>query len=222
MNLNKEIPINPKVSRAVIRIFCVLGIIHEMILALSRLELSVMMPSEIFFLIGNNYSNNIKAEVIALFFRLFIFFAIIFASSQNKKFVKLTKSLVYTKVFRVLLLYLSIYSWIYVVNNYSPDMYDTFRGPHNIIHIAALYGFIAIEAVLSVILIIKSTGKVRTIFVLAFIASLLDTFVFKIMDFLYMFTSASLEGFIYFIASVLYIICFVKTIMLVKNAADAE
>ncbi len=88
-NLKSEV--NPNITRFFIRIFCTVGIIHETILALSRLDMPFMLPGQILLTIGNNYSNNIISDVIALIFRLAILGAVVWASAQKKRLRKQNK-----------------------------------------------------------------------------------------------------------------------------------
>jgi len=222
MDLKKDITINPKFSKTMITIFCILGIMHELVLALSRLELSLLMPGEIFFTIGNTYSNNILADAVALIFRLFILFAVIFASYQNKKITTMTKGLVLAKILRILILYAALAYWLHIISTYPIDALDKIRMSYIKIEYIALYTLPAAEVILSAILIAKSSGKVRAIFIMVIIATLLDIFIYQIYDLLLMITPLSLDGFMYFIVSALYIICFLLSISIASKAAREQ
>lgn len=196
MNLKQEIIINPKITTTIIWIFCILGIAHELLLGLSRLEYSLVMP-HIFFVIGNSYSNGIWSEMVALFFRLFIFFAVIFVSSQYKLIKRLAKALALLKVLGIVMSLAYLLSWFNYPKNFS------------------VYSII-LEAALFVALIIKSKNKVRTIFILMFIASLTERFIDRIYNFFCVITSISVDGFIFFAISIFYIICFIKAMSITK------
>ncbi len=218
-NLKSEV--NPNITRFFIRIFCTVGIIHETILALSRLDLPFTLPGQIFLIIGNNYSNNIISDVIALIFRLAILGAVVWASAQKKRLKNRTKSLMYVKILRMLLMCFWLYMIVFNMDMFSSGwsiqkaVFDYMRN----------YGqpiLIALEVLLFMLLILRTKTKIQTIFILGLMAMLIDTFIFQISNYLFRYTPQDWDGSLYLIVGVLYIISFIKALSLVKIKIRGE
>lgn len=217
MNLKQEIKVNPKITKTIIMIFCILGIFHELLLAVTRLAMTFWMSEGIIFTIGNNYSNTIWSDAVALFFRLFIFFAVIFVYSDHKAIKRMAKGLALTKILYIAFVLSSISWWINITMTQPMDTWDYYRDTSRIVKTILSYILIFAEFALFAALINKSKEKVRTIFILMFIASLLEKYAFLLSDLMYRFTPFALDGFIFFAASVLFIICFIKAMSIVKT-----